>query len=72
MSQVFKVWISECPSFWVKHYGNPSITTNKEFGPEGQSMCCHVTRMKDNRDTNIAYNCSGENTAKFKHAYSGE
>jgi hypothetical protein len=29
MSQVFKVWISECPSFGVKHYGNPlkSVTT---------------------------------------------
>jgi hypothetical protein len=25
MSQIFKVWISECPSFWVKHYGSPKI-----------------------------------------------
>jgi hypothetical protein len=25
MSQVFKVWISECPSFLVKHYGNPIL-----------------------------------------------
>jgi hypothetical protein len=24
MPQVFKVWISECPSFSVKHYGNPT------------------------------------------------
>jgi hypothetical protein len=25
MSQVFKVRISECPSFWVKYYGNPNL-----------------------------------------------
>jgi hypothetical protein len=25
MSQVFKVWISECPSFLVKHNGNPNL-----------------------------------------------
>jgi hypothetical protein len=25
MPQVFKVWISECPSFLVKHYGNPTL-----------------------------------------------
>jgi hypothetical protein len=24
MSQVFEVWISECPSFWVKHFENPT------------------------------------------------
>jgi hypothetical protein len=28
MSQVFKVWISECPSFLVKHYGNPRLATS--------------------------------------------
>jgi hypothetical protein len=26
MSQVFQVWISECPIFLVKHYGNPKLT----------------------------------------------
>jgi hypothetical protein len=30
MSQVFKVRISECPSLWVKHYGNPTLDSIRE------------------------------------------
>jgi hypothetical protein len=33
MSQVFKVWISECLSFWVKHYGNPKLGCVTDHSP---------------------------------------
>jgi hypothetical protein len=38
MSQVFKVWISECPSFLVKYYGNPSLTTKTTLRSENTGL----------------------------------
>jgi hypothetical protein len=46
MSQVFKVRISECPSFWVKYYGDPIIESNVILiANKGLKKECNVYKL---------------------------
>jgi hypothetical protein len=53
MSQVFKAWISECPSFWVKHYGNPNIFTKYTNFPTYNGLSDQNAQLLTVKDINL-------------------
>jgi hypothetical protein len=47
------LWISECLSFWVKHYGNPNLHMQLDLSEKGYGIVKMCIKMQHTMDTQL-------------------